>query len=1505
MRNIFYKTLFVQILMILIVSRIYNASGQIVINEFLASNSSINEDPDFHESADWIELFNTGASPVNLKGYYVTDNLNDPAKWKVPVDTLIAPGGFVVIWTDGMDTGLHTSYKLNRDEEEIGVFSPAGILLDTLHYKNQDTDISIGRYPDGSSQWYYFDRPTPGLTNNTARYRDIVHSRPEFSVTGGLYNAPVTVGLSSYMGGTIRYTLDGSDPTEGDPVFQNPIVVSSTSVIRARIFKSEMIPGPTVTHTYFLNEHFMSGTLPVISLATDPENFWDPVIGIYVQDFKPDWEVPVNVELFENNGSDRAAFNERAGVKINGLASWRLPQKMLGIYFRNRYGSGHLDYPLIYDKERKSYKTFALRASGSDWSYTLFRDGMVQNATALNMDIDRMGFRPCVVYVNGQYMGIHNIREKVDEDFITGNHLLEEGTFDMVENEDYAEAGDLNEYNAFMELHSKDLSIQANYDAVAATMDIENFTDLLCTEIYSRNSSIDHNIMAWKPKGTGKWKWVLTDIDRGFFNPSTYLISYYTEREVFPFKELLQNQGYIQYFGRRLADHLYTTFNPIRINKLIDKHRQLIESEMPGHIARWLGTTSSYGNAIPSLDYWYNEVNDLKTFADARPLVLLDNLTTYGFSESARLSLDVSPASAGTLTFNAKKIPEAEWTGHYLKDIQIELMAEDRPGYSFRGWAQTNKTERTVIARNSVWRYSDKGLDLGTAWYGIAYDDASWSEGQAELGYGDGDENTVVDFGGNTANKYITTYFRQDFKLTLADMGEKSYHIRLLCDDGAVVYINGQEALRVNMGYGTVDYRSFASVSMGSPQESMFISYDIDASLLQTGTNVIAVELHQASITSSDISFNLELVYDEFGETSILTTNRKYTFSLSGDLNLTALYESDGKCIIPPVISQDMSLGKDCSPWVAQGDISILPGVSLHIEPGVEIQMPPDANIIVNGKIIAKGTAGESITFKLNPDYNDASWGAICFLDTPDTSRLSYVTIEDASQGPVPVRDVAAISAFKAVLVLDNLILEEVDNNPIAGRYSDITLTNSSLHSKVTGDLINIKYGKGRIENCRFRGNDQPDTDAIDYDDIDSGIIRNCRIHHLLGFNSDAIDIGEKARNIAIDSLLIFDITDKGISVGQQSTAHISHCTFVNCNLGLGLKDSCFVTIDHCTFYSNNIAVSCFEKNAGSAGGNAVVINSILSNSYDRSYFADDKSSISVSYTLSDNDSLPVNSFNQFGNPLFSDPNSLNFRLLPGSPGLFAANDNNGFTSLGTYHHAYTGVPHVMFSRIFYNPLNKTDESEYLAVLNPSDMTVDLSGYKMTKGIVFEFPEGTLLYPREHLFLVKDLYSTSWQHADEKVLEWTEGSLANQGEKIQLTDSYGIVIDQVAYSPELPWPPASFNLGEVLVLKSITLDNHFPESWMTSPYTGDIENEINNPPESFIIRPNPASGLVYIDIPDHPAPVSLEIYDLSGRQVLHIQLSKNDANKLDLSGLKNGSYIVRCGDMVQKLVLVR
>jgi hypothetical protein len=1487
-----------------VISALYSPdiSCQLYINEFMASNATIIEDPDYEDYSDWIEIYNAGPQPVNLNGYYITDNLDNPGKWQITQNISVSAGGYILIWADGNNSGLHTNYKLAQEGEEIGLFTQGQVLIDSVTYGQETTDISHGRKSNGSSEWAYFLVPTPGASNSATSYNGMVENVPEFSVTGGFYTAPVITELSTDFGGTIRFTSDGSEPGESSPVCSSPISISTTTIIRARIFKDNLIPGPVVTQSYFINEDIKPGTLPVVSLASAPENFWDPLTGIYVQDFKPDWEVPINIELFENNGSDRAAFNMPAGTKVNGLNSWRLPQKALGIYFRKQYGDNNLAYQLFFDRDRSSFKSFTLRASGSDWSYTLFRDALAQNCTRPNMNVDMQGYRPCVVYINGQYMGIHNMRSKTDDDYIEKNFGMEPGTFDLIENEDVVEAGDLDAYNEFLVLLSQNLSVQANYNAVAEKMDIEEFTDFVITEIYVRNTSIDHNIITWKPKESGKWRWVFVDMDRGFFSPANYLISSFINQDVIPLNELMDNTGYRAYFGQRMADHLYTTFNPQRMKKIIDEHKQAIEQEMPAHIERWLGTTSSWGNAIPSLEYWYQEVNNLKTFAETRPQYLLDDLRNYGFSETASLWSMVTPEEAGYVKLNGLTIPESCWYGPYPKDLPLQFTAVEKPGYAFQGWA--NSTRHIIVPRGSNWKYLDNGSDQGTAWRETGFNDSGWQSGQAELGYGDGDEVTTVSYGSNSNNKYITTYFRHSFSITEEDKSGFGFMINILRDDGAVIYLNGQEVIRTNMTSGSINYNTTAASAISGSAESQFTSFDIDKNLLAAGNNVLAVEIHQSASNSSDIGFDLELVSHKIGTEGFITTRNPYSFTLASDSGIIAVFESTGQCMLPADITGNTTLNKDCSPYLAQGDVTIHENVTVTIEPGVEIWMPERASMFINGTINATGTPDEPVTFKLNPSYPGSSWGALCFINATGTSHLTYVNIEDASKGPVPIRDVAAISAFYADLVLDHITVENVFSNPVAARYSDIILTNSSLHSEVTGDLINVKYGHATIENCVFRGNDREDTDGIDYDDIENGIVRNCKIYNLFGLNSDAIDIGEKAQNIQIDSLLVYNITDKGVSVGQKSTVSIANSTFVNCNMGLGLKDSCHVTVDHCTFYSNAAAIACFEKNAGSAGGNAVVTNSILSNCSDASYIVDNKSTMNISFSFADNDELPADPSNLFGDPLFVDPTGFNFRLKPSSPCKNTGSDQGISTDMGSLFHKYSGEASIMFSGIFYNPRNDDSKTEFLTIYNPGSAALDISGCKITEGIDFTFPEGTLLEAGESYIISKypdvALTGDSWgNHA-----QWEAGNLANEGEPLKLENKYGLVLDYLHYEPDNPWPFLA-NADDVLILTGYDLDNHFPANWSVDTYNDMVVNvRESQVPQSMNIYPNPAGNMIFVKAPCYPG-YYIYIFAVTGELLERKQLDANGFAEIDLSSYNSGILLIKAGDTVEKVVLIK
>ena len=172
--------------------------------------------------------------------------------------------------------------------------------------------------------------------------------------------------------------------------------------------------------------------------------------------------------------------------------------------------------------------------------------------------------------------------------------------------------------------------------------------------------------------------------------------------------------------------------------------------------------------------------------------------------------------------------------------------------------SQTVGAQDTLVATGSLWKYLDDGSDQGTAWYQPKFDDSGWASGPAELGYGDGGEATVVRYGPDTNNRYITAYFRHTF--TVSDPANyPSLLLKILRDDGAVVYLNGAEVFRTNMPEGAITCKTPASRAVGGPDEGEFIETPIDANSLVAGENVLAVEVHQDRPNSTDISFDLSL----------------------------------------------------------------------------------------------------------------------------------------------------------------------------------------------------------------------------------------------------------------------------------------------------------------------------------------------------------------------------------------------------------------------------------------------------------------------------------------------------------------------------------------------------------------------------------------------------------------------------------------------------------------------
>ncbi len=1472
------------LIVILIISAFSNkAITQLTINEWMASNS-IFEDPDFSESVDWIEIKNSSDQDINLSNYYLSDNPNNTAKWKFPEDTWISANSLIVVWADGRDIDLHTNFKLSKSGESI-LLSQDNELIHSVEFGLQKRNISMG-FRDG--QKGFFTIPTPGKPNLETLYSDITYEEVSFSHLGGLYSSEFTLDLSS-IDGVIRYTIDGSFPDLSSLLYINPITIDSTTIIRARVFKANEIPGKTITHSYFFEEDQLIRDLPVISISTNPEFFWDDSIGIYVQDFKPEWEYPINIELFENDGSDRAAFNELAGVRINGQNSWVLPQKMLGIYFDSDYDNSNLAYPIFNDNDRVEFDNFTLRASGSDWSQTLFRDGLSQELSKSFMDLDRVDFKPSIVYVNGQYLGIHNIRSRIDEGYIEQNFNESDSSYTLLENAS-VEHGDISDLETLTSRFDADLADPLNYNELLGILDIKNFADYFITEIWTGNSSYGHNVQLWKPKRDGdKWKWILNDLDRSFVNSDKFALEYFTTEpnpESYSYirnylNNILENDEFKSFFERRFADHLFTSFNPLHVRKIIDKMARQIHDEMPYHIDRWQGTTSNYGNAIPSMNAWLNEVENLRIFTEQRKDFIEQDLKErLELDNVSLLSLVNFPVKNGQIHFNQISLSDESWAGNYFQNLPISLKAMPNPGHEFEGWFSGRN--EILIAKESTWKYFDLG-DVDENWKEPSFNDSQWNEGQGILGYGDGNESTNVSFGGNANNKLLSYYFRRSFEIDDLSDYAGLIHIKLLRDDGAVVYLNGHELFRSNMPGTEINEATEAKNSVYEEEELKYFEYDFQTDLFVEGENILAVEVHQNNPQSSDLSFDLSLEASFIDLSQFITDDSEINLTLNSDTLIIANYVQTYPCILKDTIWSYQELGIECSPYYINDQIVVMEDAKLKIEPGVELYFDEGAGFLIHGSLNAKGLQDSLIVFKGQKE--NAPWSSLIFQDSKDTSYLDWCVIENASSGNHRIFHNAAISVFNSSINIDHMTIEDVESNPILAYFSNVELKNSNLYSKVTGDLINVKYGEAIVQNCNFRGNNQVDTDAIDYDEVHDGIIHSNNIYGFYGFNSDGIDLGEKSKNISVKDNFIHQCADKGISVGQQSTTNIFNNIISQCGSGIAVKDVSQAIVDKTTFYNNGIGIYNFEKSIGIGGGITEISNSIISNSYIASIVTDSLSESFSEFTLSDTDTLS-GELNYFGHPRFFNPVQYDFRLQQNSDALGSGLDEmNISVDLGAELEHYVPQSELMISGIHYNPGLHAD-FEFIEIYNPSNDPINLNGFQLTGAIDHVFNE-YVIEPNASVRIVKN--STLHAAAIEPILEWDSGRLDNSGEQILLRNPSGIVVDHVEYDDEFPWPESANGKGEFLKIKSYELDNHFAESWTSSTF--ELNLNPRNSSSEFSVFPNPSTGFLFIVSKDILID-SIDVFDPMGRKILEETGIGKEQYFLNLQNLSRGTYFL-------------
>ncbi len=629
-----------------------NAS-QVYITEVLASADQVTPAPG-EAACDWVELYNAGTSPFDLSLCGLSDNIGWPRKWQFPLGTTIYPGEYKVVRCDksessGSGQSPHTSYGITKAGGEVITLSdPEGNILDKLYIPPMRTDVSYGRSIE-SNGFFYYDAPTPGQKNGVgfAGYS----ATPTLSAKGGLYEGVLVVTIDVPEGTTVRYTTDGSIPTlENSTEYTVPLAFQNSIVLRARSFQSGLQPSDTVTASYIMNTYF---TLPVVSVVIDPEELYSETDGLFTAGPNVDKSKgipfrntiyrqfgkiprPAYIEIFEQNGAG-TVISQGVKLALGGDYSLDMPQKTLKIRAQAKYGAKYFDYPLFEDRPFTYYKSFNLRNSGNDCVWTRMADGFQsQLIDLLDTDIIHLAFKPVIVYINGEYYGHYNMRERKDRFCIAQWEGLDMELADQITilRASYTTVqGSNKEYRALLDRvkASSPGKNPADLQYILDNVDVDSYFDYLAIEMFFGNSDIG-NTMFYKLPGEGqKYKWLIFDLDYGMFSSSFNSPKSYTKPKGMGdklinntiFLKLLENAEMKQYFLERLA-YIYRTLTPQVMNDKLTEIKAILEPEMSMHFERWAPLNDKKINSDSPLSkdgaigYWNTRINRMRDTINRR-----------------------------------------------------------------------------------------------------------------------------------------------------------------------------------------------------------------------------------------------------------------------------------------------------------------------------------------------------------------------------------------------------------------------------------------------------------------------------------------------------------------------------------------------------------------------------------------------------------------------------------------------------------------------------------------------------------------------------------------------------------------------------------------------------------------------------------------------------------------------------------------------------------------------
>lgn len=602
-----------------------------------------------------------------------------------------------------LSSAMHTNFTIKATGEKIFLSSPAGILLDSMDVPDLGPDMSFGKQNDGMPALFYFTTPTPNATNNNVQGYTGYEIQPTIAPSGGFYPNAISATIinNSSTGGVVHYTLDGQTPDATSPIYTTPISILQTQVLKARCLPAltNLLPSIIPTETYFIMDTF---TLPIVSITTDNANLYGGT-GIF-DNWSTDWRKPCAIEYFDANGVKQ--FDATASIKPDGGAggSRSNPQHSVTIEPANKsYGSGPIYYPLIPEKAFiNEYHAFYLRNGSNMWNVYPQKDaGYMRMMRETN--VNSQAYSPVIVYVNGEYFGVYELREKANSAYFKNNYGNDADSVDLLSVSYFYGAGvlrvvegsDTGFYAMKNYVATQPSSSATYFQDCHKKIDLYNFADYIAGENWFANADwVYNNMKIARTRTAGnKWRFFLQDMELGLgywtdYNQNNF--DYFrNNNQPNPYWQiydaLVQNTEFHDYFINRYADLMNTTLQSSKYTPTLTAMYNQLVPEMPRQFGRWTDTLSN-PVANQMQDFANYLVFQLDQCDHRNDVVRTQIVNEFSLVKQVDVTLDVQPAGAGYIKISTIVPDTYPWTGVYFDGVPVKMTAVPNPGYSFVAW---------------------------------------------------------------------------------------------------------------------------------------------------------------------------------------------------------------------------------------------------------------------------------------------------------------------------------------------------------------------------------------------------------------------------------------------------------------------------------------------------------------------------------------------------------------------------------------------------------------------------------------------------------------------------------------------------------------------------------------------------------------------------------------------------------------------------------------------------